>query len=61
MFDLNTPIDNLNDAQLDALRPLVDMNLREGGANDNVSKRCYMDIDPNTGRVRVRVLRQTGP
>ncbi|MEZ6187514.1 MAG: hypothetical protein R3F62_21210 [Planctomycetota bacterium] len=61
MFDLNTPIDNLNDAQLDALRPQVDLNLREGGDNANVSKRCYMDVDPNTGRVRVRVLRQTGP
>jgi len=59
MFDLNTPIDNLNDGQIDALRPMVDMNLREGGDNDNISKRCYMDVDPNTGRVRIRVLRTT--
>lgn len=54
MFDLNVNIE-VTESQLDLLVDQVDMSIRESGTN-TVNKRCFLDIDPNTGRVRFRVL-----
>lgn len=54
MFDLNVNI-QVNETQLDAQITQVDMSLREAGGGQ-VQKRCFIDIDPNTGRVRFRVI-----
>lgn len=54
MFDLNVNIE-VTEAQLDLLVDQVDLSLRESGGNQ-VNKRCFLDVDPNTGRVRFRVL-----
>ena len=38
--------------------PLVDLNILE--SNDTAGdKRCFADIDPNTGRVSIRVIQPT--
>lgn len=54
LFDLNSNV-QLNETQLDNLVDQVDMSLREAGGGQ-VNKRCFIDIDPNTGRVRFRVV-----
>lgn len=52
LFDLNVLLDVVPDSTANE----VDLNIREGGDFD-VNKRCFIDIDPNTGRVRFRVVR----
>ena len=54
LFDLNVGV-QLSELQLDNLVDQVDMSLREAGGH-TVNKRCFVDIDPNTGRVRFRVV-----
>lgn len=54
VFDLNEVVE-LDETRFDALPATVDLNLRETGTHD-VDKRCFIDIDPNTGRVSFRVL-----
>ncbi len=54
VFDLNEVVE-LDQEQFDALPASVDLNLRESGTHD-VDKRCFIDIDTNTGRVNFRVL-----
>jgi len=60
LFDLNMPIDSVPDSTAGQ----TDFNLREGGDFD-VDNRCFVDVDPNTGRVRFRVVKcvagTTGP
>jgi type II secretory pathway pseudopilin PulG len=59
LFDLNSPPD-MNQATFDAIiaGPLVDLNILD--ANDGAQeKRCFADIDPNTGRVSIRVIQPT--
>jgi prepilin-type N-terminal cleavage/methylation domain-containing protein len=55
VFDLNTPIE-VNDAAFTQITDLVDLNLREASESQNVDKRCFVDLDPNTGRVSIRVV-----
>lgn len=55
VFDLNTPIE-VNDAVFSQITDLVDLNLREASDSQNVDKRCFVDLDPNTGRVAIRVV-----
>lgn len=57
LFDINTVIE-VNQTAFDGLRDQVDMNLRESSeaGGPDVDKRCFIDLDPNTGRVNVRVL-----
>lgn len=52
VFDLNN---QLNTAIPDSTTTQVDLNLRETGRTD-VDKRCFIDVDPNTGRLRFRVV-----
>jgi type II secretory pathway pseudopilin PulG len=52
VFDLNNM---LNTPVPDSTATQVDLNLRETG-NTSVDKRCFVDIDPNTGRLRFRVV-----
>lgn len=52
VFDLNN---QLTTAIPDSTTTQVDMNLRETGRTD-VDKRCFIDVDPNTGRLRFRVV-----
>ena len=60
LFDLNAFIE-VNQTTFDQISgvggsaPTVDMCLRESG-DFTVDKRCFLDIDPNTGRVSFRVL-----
>jgi prepilin-type N-terminal cleavage/methylation domain-containing protein len=55
LFDLNTLLDVVPDSIADD----VDLSLRETGDYD-VNERCFIDIDPNTGRVRFRVVKVEG-
>ncbi|RMG14287.1 MAG: hypothetical protein D6731_10535 [Planctomycetota bacterium] len=55
LFDRNVDI-QVGETTFDTLRNQVDINLRESGGGPNVDKRCFIDIDENTGRVRFRVL-----
>lgn len=52
VFDLNN---QLTTPVPDSTTTQVDLNLRETGRTD-VDKRCFVDIDPNTGRLRFRVV-----
>jgi prepilin-type N-terminal cleavage/methylation domain-containing protein len=54
VFDLNEVVE-LDQTRFDALPALIDLNIRESGDHD-VDKRCFIDIDCNTGRVNMRVL-----
>lgn len=55
VFDLNTPVE-VNESGFNAITDLVDMNLREASDAQDVNKRCFVDLDPNTGRVSIRVV-----
>lgn len=57
LFDLNIPT-NFAVGQFDALSTGVDFNLRETGDRE-VDRRCFCDIDPNTGRLVIRVVQPT--
>jgi hypothetical protein len=56
LFDLNVQFNGLDPTVFDTLRDEVDLSLREAAGAAEVDKRCFIDIDKNTGRVRVRVL-----
>lgn len=56
LFDLNVQFNDLDETVFDTLRDDVDLSLREASGGANVDKRCFIDIDKNTGRVRFRVL-----
>jgi prepilin-type N-terminal cleavage/methylation domain-containing protein len=56
LFDLNVQFHDLDETVFDTLRDGVDLSLREASGGANVDKRCFIDIDKNTGRVRFRVL-----
>lgn len=60
LFDINTPFE-VQEAVFDTLPDLTDLNLRETGDAQNVDKRCFMDLDPNTGRVAIRVVQPVAP
>lgn len=53
IFDLNVPFDAVNDN----LAEQVDINIREESDVAEVDKRCFIDIDINTGRATFRVLK----
>lgn len=55
LFDLNTPFE-VGQSAFDDLKKLTDLNLRENSESQNVDKRCFVDLDPNTGRVSIRVV-----
>lgn len=55
LFDLNTPFE-VGQAAFDDLKKLTDLNLRENSESQNVDKRCFIDLDVNTGRVSIRVV-----
>jgi prepilin-type N-terminal cleavage/methylation domain-containing protein len=55
LFDLNVNFE-LSPGAFDPLADDVDLNLRETKGGEEVDKRCFIDIDKNTGRVRFRVL-----
>jgi prepilin-type N-terminal cleavage/methylation domain-containing protein len=57
LFDLNVPTD-FDSSTFDALAEGVDFNIREAGSQQ-VDKRCFADIDCNTGRVAIRVVQVT--
>lgn len=57
LFDLNIPT-NLSVGAFDLLSSQVDFNLRETGDRE-VDRRCFCDIDPNTGRLVIRVVQPT--
>lgn len=57
LFDLNAVLE-VNTSTFDNIPDQVDMNLRESREGD-VDKRCFIDVDPNTGRVNIRVLQVT--
>lgn len=63
LFDLNSPPE-MTEGTFNTIvngtgsGPLVDLNILE--ANDTAGdKRCFADIDPNTGRVSIRVIQPT--
>jgi prepilin-type N-terminal cleavage/methylation domain-containing protein len=56
IFDINQTFEVTQQSSFDALPDQVDMNLREVSDADNVDKRCFMDLDPNTGRLTIRVI-----
>jgi prepilin-type N-terminal cleavage/methylation domain-containing protein len=57
LFDLNVPTD-FDPTAFDNIAPNVDLNIREQGSHA-VEKRCFADIDCNTGRLAVRVVQVT--
>lgn len=60
LFDLNTPFE-VQQTVFDTLPDLVDMNLRDASDSENVDKRCFVDLDCNTGRVAIRVVQPVPP
>ncbi|MCW8137824.1 MAG: hypothetical protein KIT58_02870 [Planctomycetota bacterium] len=60
LFDINTPFE-VNQGVFDDLADLVDMNLRDTSDSQNVDKRCFVDLDPNTGRLAIRVVQPVRP
>lgn len=61
LFDVNKPFEVAQNV-FDGLPGQVDMNLREvGDSADNVDKRCFCDLDRNTGRLSIRVVQVTNP
>lgn len=60
LFDINLPFE-VQQNVFDTLPDLTDMNLRETGDAQNVDKRCFVDLDPNTGRVAIRVVQPVAP
>lgn len=60
LFDLNTPFEVQSNV-FDTLPDLVDMNLRDANDAQNVDKRCFVDLDCNTGRVAIRVVQPVAP
>lgn len=60
LFDLNTPFE-VQQNVFDTLPDLADMNLREASDAQDVDKRCFVDLDPNTGRVAIRVVQPIAP
>lgn len=59
IFDLNVQFNDIAVTDFDTIAPLVDLSLREAIGAANTDKRCFIDIDHNTGRVRFRVLQVT--
>lgn len=59
LFDRNVPFNDVGETAFDAIAGEVDLNLRETGGPVDVDKRCFVDLDPNTGRVRFRVVQVT--
>ncbi len=57
IFDLNQVVE-LDQTTFDKMPDEVDLNLRETGDHE-VDKRCFIDLDRNTGRVNFRVLQVT--
>lgn len=60
LFDLNTPFE-VQQNVFDTLPDLTDLNLREASDAQDVDKRCFVDLDPNTGRVAIRVVQPIAP
>ncbi|MCO5171926.1 MAG: prepilin-type N-terminal cleavage/methylation domain-containing protein [Planctomycetes bacterium] len=56
LFDLNTPLESMDQNTFDDLPDAIDMNLRDTSDSDRVDKRCFVDLDPNTGRLSIRVV-----
>lgn len=71
LFDANAVIE-LNQGNFDAIvgnpssvenstgGPMVDINIREAG-DVPADKRCFVDLDLNTGRVQIRVVQPLAP
>lgn len=55
LFDLNANFE-VGQSAFDDLKNLTDLNLREISESQDVDKRCFVDLDPNTGRVSIRVV-----
>lgn len=60
LFDINVPFE-VQEGVFDTLPDLTDLNLREASDAQNVDKRCFVDLDPNTGRVAIRVVQPVAP
>ena len=59
-FDLNEVLEPTQKT-FDEITAGVDLNVREASDNQNIGKRCFIDLDPNTGRVSIRVVEVLDP